>query len=430
MRFRVVILLIVLINIFSSCRKDKDDILPVVIISSPSENQVFSALDTIPIVATIEDETNLELVEIVVCDNNKAPVLSPVTIKPEEKNISINLLYIMDDITLASGNYYLRIKAFDGINTVTKYRTIQVSEVAREMKYIYIMSYFNSTTIQLQRKIIGDSLENLFYVNSDYCSTASNSKFQLYSTCGKIYGDMNIYDVSSNTLQWSVPVVSDPPFPYFTNNTMFNNLFYCSFYNGSIKGYQNNGTQIFASMAPTGSYPVKLFANEDYVFADHACYSGQERRFGVYYNSSGAMKQQLTTDFEITNMFQKNNDELIVFGNGNGQGIVKIYSISNNGFWDPHALPTGLINDAVQIDENNYIFSLGGNLYKYQYNMNSLTTYLSGVNASVIKYDDIYSQLYVAVGNTIIIYDYETHALNSSITAANTVLGFEMIYNK
>jgi hypothetical protein len=422
-----------LISIFfliSACKKDKDAVMPVIVINTPSENQIFTALDTIQITATIEDETALVQIDATVCDYNKVPILATVTIVPDDKEITIQIPYALNDINLESGNYYLWIKAFDGTNTASKYRSIQISAAPRELKYIYIMSIFNSTTVRLQRKAVGGNLENLIDITGDLSATASSSKFQLVAVCGNIYGDLNVYNVPSGALQWSIPVVSDPPFPYFESISIYNEIFYCSFYNGFIKAYNNAGTQVFSANTSTGSFPGVVFANTDYVFADEDFYSGTERFFSVYYSDNGTLRQQISTDYIITNIFQKDEDNIFIFGNQGGQGIIRLYSISANGTWEPHTLPAGMITDVVQIDENDYIISLESGLYKYQYDMNSLTTYLPGVNASKIKYDAVNSDIYAVQGNTINIYDYSSHALISNITASDSIAGFELLYNK
>lgn len=419
-----------LIVLLLSCRKDKDAITPVIIISSPSENQLYNALDTIQIIATVEDEAALEQIEITVCDDNKVPVLATVTVIPQDKKVTLQVPYALNDINLASGTYYIRIKAYDGTNTTSKYRGIQVSAVPHELKYIYIISLPNSTTVRLQRKVISGNLESLSDINGDFSATASSSKFQLVATCGRIYGDMNVYDVSSGTLQWSIPVISDPPFPYFEGITQYNHIFYCLFYDGFIKGFNNAGTQVFNATSSSGTYPTAVYANIDYLFADHGCYSGSDRLFSVYYLCSGTLKQNLSTDYIITNIFQKDDDNLFLFGNRNGQGIIRLFSISGNGTWEPHTLPAGMINDAVQINENNYIIAHESGLYKYQYNMNSLTSYVSSVNAGKIKYDDVNSEIYAAQDNIINIYDYTSHALMSSIIVTDSIVGFELLYNK
>jgi hypothetical protein len=415
---------------FSSCSKDKDKSMPVITIDHPTVDQLFNALDTIQVEATIEDETALEQIEITVCDENKVPVLSTLTISPQDKKTTVNIQYPLDDINLASGDYYLWIKAFDGTNTASKYRGIHITEVPRELKYIYIMSLASSTTVHMQRQVVNGSLENLTDINGDISSTASSSKFHLVASCGSTYGDMNIFDVSSNTLLWSVPTVANPPFPYFEYLSQYNEVFYCSLYDGYIKGYNNAGTQVFSAASDAGTFPCKIFANTNYLFADHGLYSGNNRTFGVYYISSGAMKQWISTDYDITNIFQKDEDNVFLFANQNGQGIIKLYSISANSAWEPHTLPAGAIYDVVQIDENNYIIAHESGLYNYQYNPNSLTTFISGINATKIKYDGVNNDLYVAQGNTINVYDYSSHALVSSITAAYSVAGFELLYNR
>lgn len=430
MRRWVIIILFALQLFLYGCGKDKDAVKPEITISSPSENQIFTALDTIQITSTIEDETTLEQVDITICDNNKVPVLATVTVVPQDKKITVQIPYALNDVNLESGSYYLWIRASDGNNIAGKYRGIHISAVPRELKYVYIMSLFNSTTVRLHRKVTGGNLENISDINGDLSSTISSSRFQIVATCGSTFGDLNVYDVSSGSLQWSEPVISDPPFPYFINSGMYDEILYCSYYSGNIKGFNNNGTQVFSANTMYGSFPSVLFANNNFLFADHGFYSGTEHAFGMYYLSSGAYRQHIITDYIATNIFQMDDDNIFIFGNQNGQGIIRLYSISGNSTWESHTLPAGMISDVVQINENDYIIAHESGLYKYQYDMSSLTSYVSGMNAAKIKFDAINSDIYAAEGNTIYIYDYSSHALISSITVPDPIVGFELLYNK
>jgi hypothetical protein len=424
------ILLFVITVISFSCRKDKDETAPLITISSPAENQQFSALDTVWVTITAEDETALQQVNITLTDDNKVPVLSTYTITLQDKKVTFTIPYTLNDINLTSGNYYIWVRASDGVNIHDKYRTIHISAVPQELKYLYVFTSASSTTIHVLRKEPQGSLQQIFDISGDFTSSAVSSKFQIIYTCGNIYGNLYAFDVSGNNEIWSIPVVSNPPFPYFESIGYYNNNLYASFYDGYIKGYNKNGTSSFTATCPSGSYPVRFCAGTNYLYADHAMYSGTSRIFGVYYLSSGALKQQIYTDYEAVDIFEKDNDNAFIFANKNGQGIIELYSISGNGVWEPHTLPTGKINDVLMIDENNYIIAHEIGIYKYQYNNNSLTSFVSGINATSVKYDPTTSEVYATSGSDIMIYDYVSHALQNTIAATDSILDFQLLYNK
>ncbi len=430
MKFKTAIAYLFIIIFCISCKKSKDENAPVITIVKPYENQQFSVPDTITVEISVEDETTLTQVEITLTDENKVPVLATTSIVPQNKKINITVPYSIDDISLTSGSYYIHVRASDGTNIHDSYRTIYLNEVPKELKYIYILTHENSTTIHMLRKTPNESPQQLFDINGDFSSSSASSKFQQFYTCGKIFGDLNAYSVPGNTVAWFVPVVSDPPSPYFNYINYFNNILYVSFYYGYIRGYKNDGSVAFAANSPNGSYPIKLFADKNYLFAEHLIQSGYSRIFGVYYLATGALKQWIDIDYNVVDIFEKDDDNIFIFANKNGQGIIRLYTISENGTWEPHTLPAGKINSVSQVDENNYIIAIESGLYKYQYNNNSLTDYVPGSNVASVKYEPTTSEIYTASGNELKIYDYNSHSFINTITFADSILDFQFIYNR
>ena len=422
------ILLLLLLSV-ASCKKNIDEQIPDVTINSPYENQQFSVFDTIQINAKAEDETTLEKIEVILTDANRIPIQNIISLFPQQKKVTISVPFILEDVSMSTGTYYIWIKASDGTNTSNTFRTIIINGVPRELKDIYIFTYGNSATIHVIKKTLSGNPQQQFDINGDFSGSAISSKNQLLYSAGKIYGNLHAYNVLDNSESWNVPIVSNPPFPYFTNISCYNDILYCSFYDGMIRGYNKNGTALYTAITPYSSYPIKVSAGNNYVYVDHAMYSGSARIFGVYFFVSGILKQQLNTDYNAVRIFEKDNDNVFIFANKNGQGLIKIFSISGNGTWEPHTLPSGKINDVVQIDENAYIIAHENGLFKYQYNNNSLTDY-SAIVAKSLKYEELASEIYACTTHEIKILKYNSNTLVNNIMVADSIVSFELLYNK
>jgi len=430
MKLKTSILFLFFILFCLSCKKDKDVTAPTITISSPSESQQYNALDTVKVTITVEDETALKQIDITLTDYNKIPVLATKTIVPQDKKVTLTILYPLNDINLLSGTYYIWVKASDGINDQNTYRSINISAVPQVLKYIYIFSFGNSTTVHLLRQTPSGNPQHLFDINGDFSSSAASSKSQLIYSCGKTFGNLHAYNIADNLESWTIPVSSNPPFPYFDYIGCYNNILYVSFYDGYIRGYYNNGSPTITAITPSKAHPMKLCAGSNYLYADHENYSGTSRTFGVYYLTSGMLKQQITTDFQAVEIFEKDDDNVFIFANQSGQGIMELYSISGNGVWAPHTIPTGKINDVLQIDENNYIIAHQSGMYKYQYDNNSLTSYVLGINATSIKYNPTTSEIFASSGSEIMVYDYASHSLINTISVADSIMDFQLLYNR
>ena len=130
------IIIVVSCVFISSCSKDKDDVKPTIVVHSPSNMQQINGIDTVQILATISDNSNIEWVKVSLRNSNDIPVLSSITKKPNTTDYELNVMYFFDDIHLASGQYYFDISASDGENTTTKYVDILLNETPKNTQYL------------------------------------------------------------------------------------------------------------------------------------------------------------------------------------------------------------------------------------------------------------------------------------------------------
>ena len=158
-RFYIYTSFIILLSLFS-CKKDKDEIKPTIIVTEPSNLQQINAIDNVQILATISDDRNVERVTISLRDDNDIAVLSSVTKQPNSKDYNLNVFYELNNIHMLSGEYYFDISASDGENTTHKYITVFVNDVVKSREGIFVVS--NSGT-----------MSDIYYLDSQIESSAS-----------------------------------------------------------------------------------------------------------------------------------------------------------------------------------------------------------------------------------------------------------------
>lgn len=429
MKFINLTIVFLICSLMLACRADKDEECPTIHITSPAENHHYSVYDTILVNALIEDETQLTKIEITITDENHTPVQSTIALNPENKKTSISIPFIISNSIPASGKYYLRIKASDGLNIKNKFVSTYISVPEQKLMKVYLFGYIDTMRMSVYALDSG-VFSKSFDIQSDYCATAISSELGLLYTCGKYYGDLNAFNTSDNSVAWKVPVVCNPPFPYFNDIFYYNKYLYCAFYDGYIHGYDLNGSVKYATPELNSIIPEKIMANGNFLFCDNSLISENNRVFGMYYLVSGASKQQISSKYKVISMFPESENSVFIFGNENGQGKIYLYDIDGNGTWESHTLPTGIIYDVACIDNKNYVIAHSTGLYRYDYSMNSLTLFKGGNVFTKIKYENVAEEIYAVSGNELYTFDYPQGTAVSSYSVPDHVMDFQLLYNK
>ena len=119
--------------LFFSCSKEEDPIPPTIQMTSPLYMEQFNAIDTILLQGQINDDKAIERITISLKDaSNGSLVKSTWAIYPSGKNYALDLPYYLDDINLASGNYYFDIRAYDEVNNAKAFIDIIINGVPKQ----------------------------------------------------------------------------------------------------------------------------------------------------------------------------------------------------------------------------------------------------------------------------------------------------------
>ena len=183
-----------LIIVFYGCKKDEDTIAPIVNITTPYDSQFFSVYDTMSIAAEVSDETKLERITLSVVDKDRQPALHTVNIEVNGNKRSISFPYILFDLHLESGVYYVKISASDGRNETSSYRKINITAAPKERKGVYIISQAGTnTSVHFMEEDL--SIVPKLTLAGDLSSSAINSYYQDLYVAVKLTGNMIGIDI-------------------------------------------------------------------------------------------------------------------------------------------------------------------------------------------------------------------------------------------
>ncbi len=422
-----VLLFLISVSLFSC--KQKDEIPPYIQITSPAENSNYNVLDTLAVIGSISDNEHLEYVKISLLNEDNIPVASVVTLYPGTKSYELNHEFIIDNILLASGSYNLLVTASDGANETRKYIHLSLNEVARELTGILFVEIPSANSLEVKKIKSDMSVQQVASLTSDFSSATTSSINQGFYMTGSETGSLRAFEMLNNSQLWTVQANPLSGSPYFSDVFEEDGMLYVSFYDGMIKAFDKNGT-VTQTIIESGYNLLKIYKQGNYIFSEQQQTGTVNRRLVMYEASSATLVQSVALDMEIIAFCKRNDDNIFVFGNNGTQGYLKNYVISDNGFWEPHVLPTGNVLAAERIDDNTFIIGHESGVYNYTYNPNSLTDYLPGVAASFIKYETLGSMLILSEGSSVKLYNYSNAALISSVSASSQIKSLSLLYNK
>lgn len=418
------------IVIFLGCKKDaKDTVKPTIELSSPQNSSFYSVPSSIQVKGEVSDNENIESVTIILKDNNGIQSTDIIHVSPQSKNYTINEVIFLEDIYLKSGTYELSISANDGNNTTIKFIDININEYPKKRKGVFLFSNDgNNTTITKLDSVFNNSFFQT--LSGDFLNGTVNNLNQEVVSCGNISGDLVGMNILNGAINWSI-ANNYASQAHFTSCSQQDNEVYIGFYNRNIQSYMGNGTPNFSALTLLNFYSELNFVHQNNLLVSEQHHiTTSEIRLVAYYMASGLEKQNMIINENIVQIFSYSTNELILFTNVGGNGKIKVYDIQQNSVWEPFSLSTGLISDGIEIDTGIYIIAQDGDLVLVNRNNFTKTTYLSGINAEKVKYDDINNQLFVTIGNTLKIYDYSSKTLIHTYNHSALIKDFDLWYNK
>ncbi len=415
--------------LFFSCKKEEvDNQSPIISILKPMPNQNYTALDTILIQGIVTDNNGITTITISLRNSNNINVLNSISITSNTTSYNLNEQFLLNDLYLPSGEYNLKISAFDGDNQTDTYIPLTINEFPKTRTGFFVFSNSGSTT-QITKLDNGLNSINFASFAGDFLDGSVNSLNQQVYSCGSVSGNLIAFDVNTAIQSW-VESNNASGFPYFTAISSYESEVYLGFYNRNIKSYTKNGVPKFSAQAFFNSYSTLFLVHENnLLLTEQPEISTGITRLVSYY-LTGFVKDNLLLNEDVIAMFSFSSNEVVVFTNVSGNGKIKVYNINSNSTWQPFPLNVGQITSCTQVSKGIYLIAQNGNVILVNMNTFSNSTYLSGVNAQLVKYDVTTNEVLITSGNSLTLYDYSTKSVKGSYTHSNTILAVDFWYNK
>jgi hypothetical protein len=421
-----------------SCKKDAPPDYPSVQITAPYALAYFNVPGSIQVTGHVSDSKPLTSVTVYIANSGNIPVEETLNIPITSNNMNVSCSYLLNDIHMPGGEYYMTITASNGTHIASAFQQIYVDALPVKRTAIYAITRDGTGVHAWGIDSVFKVSPALSYtVPGDYSSSDVNSYYQQLYIAGQDSGNVNIYSVPNPSSEWNL-TGSPSPSPYFTNVYCNHDAEFVSYFNHvscCVKCYDHKGAVQSVYAAGTGYYPIKTFLLNNWLLTEEKSISSSQENLLIFYAASTAAYNQTVLPGPVVAMYQFDNNDVFLFGNNNsGGGYIKLYSIPNNTFYTP-AFPLGSYGQllsAAQINTNTYLISFSnGTIYQYTYNPIGILSYISGTTASTIRYDSINNQVITASGKTVNEYSYGSlPALINSVTISDSVRDLRVLYNK
>lgn len=393
--YKVWLLLLPAILFFYSCDKNNDTSAPQINIASPLENQLFQVGDTVQLIAGICDDSKLNHVSFRIVNSDFVSATPAITIYPDNNCTEINHGIAISDMMLESGTYYVMVTAFDGTNTTNGYRKIGINAVDKRLSYILVLTK-NDDQVTVHKIDSLNAVSEVKTIFSDYCGSAVSNDARQFYIGGRFTSGVSVFSLDNWQPQWQVPVVVNPPFPYFEAIDVHNMQLFVSFREGRFAIYDHAGNIIASRLVENGEFPKAFLPFKDYLITFETSPDGMQKHLLAYFVPSMAVYKKIFVNYDILKIFPCNAEECLLFCNSGNLGVVKLFSLSTGAVTDKYVFPEGAFDGVACIDGSQYLLISGNEIWYFSYSQKGFTLWATAVNPRCLMYEQTEGCFYFA----------------------------------
>lgn len=424
------LLTIFLVFGLASCRIQEEGQAPLIFSEKPVAGSAYNVTDTILVKATVNDDSPVQYIKVVLNDNENRPVLAPYIIQSPQNPCYLNLAYPIDNPEMETGSYDLQIQASDGENTSNTFTRISITGIEKDLLGTILVTRPASNLIRAWLYHDSTGFREVITYQGDYAGSSLNSSQRLLYLSGASQSDLVAVSLTNNQVAWQIPVVLQPSNRWFESVSYDRPYLLVSYYEGYIKGFDYKGTTVFTTSDTDPEYPLLTKLNDNGLAA---CL--QNRKTGtcaldLFYIPGGTVMTRISPVPRAVAMLPATSHELLLFGNQDQSARIDVFNDQNRTLSTLKTLPNDSIFSVAAMDADNYLLSGLSGIYWYRYSTNSLVTFADEMPRAGIKCETVGMEVYATLGNAIRIYSFPEGLLEKTISSPDPVLDIHLLYNK
>ena len=413
------------------CRKEEPNDPPQVLILQPWDNFSIQVPDTLSVQASLTDAQGLTGVTIQLLDGNGVPVVPSVSLAISGTSFDLQRAFPVIDEGLASGPYSLAVRATDGDEQGSDFRSINVSAAPLRLRAVFAVHPAQGGAVPVTR------IDSVFQAApfgtfpGDLSRAALASGPQLLYLAGAENAPLRAIDLQNGSERWSVPNQNMLGTPFFTALDQGDDgRIYHATNEGVIRAANASGVNTFTAQSLTQYRANFLHEQDDRVVAGQVQMAGPQQRLVTYTRSGGALLDQYVLDKDLVHADRLAMNEVLLFGNRNGEGVVEQRNIDTGAWWEPRTFSQGEIRAVARQDGNTWFVALPGELVRFTYNNAGAVTVNGGLDLDALAYDAANGLLWGASGNEVLWMDPASGAVLGSVPVQDEVLFLLPFFNR
>lgn len=405
----------------ASCRKDRDDNAPTVLILEPVAGTTIAVPDTVLVRVQVSDDRTLKNMTVELLSADGATVANGGNRTLEGSSGTYDFMLHLTDERLLTDTYTISARVSDGENDGHGFRSINVREAPLRLRSIFIAPPFSDQSTTITRI---DSLGQpaTFATVQDFNGIAVDSYSQHLFVAGSQYAPFQAFPTTSSANTWQVTATWNDHPQQFTAVTVDpeDKRVYFATRDGFIRGFTGMGVQQFTARCLADHRCEAIVAMQNTVATWQRAIVGGASRI-VTYTVAGTVLEQLPVQHERIALFHLTGTSLVHFANDDGTGLIEDLNISLGGAPDIHTFTGEAIRAAIRIDANTYVVALTNRLVRFNHPARSVTEIANGITADALAYEPANGALYIAQNGILLTMDPNSGAIVGSMATGSPI---------
>jgi len=376
------IIVSVLVVFSFGCKKDRDEVYPKALITSPNVGRTYYLPDTVYVSAEVSDDRNLEFVKIAVTKGDGVPVSNVYQSNDFSMNATvINTFLVLDNVHIASGPYFVQVTTGDGTNVRESFVQINLVEVPLQLRSVLFFSQSGAET--KVDTLNAGVLHPVALVSGNVAFGLAGSYHQEIAIIGLAGAGVSFLSADDFSIWGHLPLQAGQ-IQQFVTDFWFSDSdrrYYMAAQDGMVRAIGRKG-QLFTTYQPgVGFIPklVRVFDSNVFVFAENQP-AGMKVLF-VMNKTSGALIQSTQVNFSIKGMFSWSSSEVLLFVDDGNNWMLKKLNKSNLGLSDVGFVPQeGAIKSVEPIGLSGYVVHTSAGVYLVNSGLNQ-TQFIPGTSS-------------------------------------------------
>ena len=424
-----IILIISLIFILVSCKKEEDTNPPIIQITTPSTNSYFSVEDTIQVTAEISDNEIITSVSVYILNDQAQNISGIQSFTVNAQKFSLNATIILDDIRIESGSYNIVVSANDEFNNKKSYRDISLTSVNKKLEKILLVTSDQTNTYIFEEDLTKSFAQKYIYTGL-LCDAEINSYYNSLLLLSKS-GDLISLNTENYQEFWRNSNLNNPPYEYNGTLLIDDYLVYTSQKNNSIAAYSYDNFVKKTSISENTQNNSNLFCiKNDYIIGNSYSNGIGVNKIEKYYYTTGAYQTSINLNYEPIEFLPSYDNSILIFGNSAQDASISAFYLLYNTLQERYSFANENIIAACKISDKTFIVSTNQNTYMFD--AESQNTYIlqASYSPTNIFYEETNNLVYCTLNNEVKIFTLPYFQEYNNIITINNIEKVLFKYNK